>query len=594
MVEDAMAAIAVALAIALRVGWVLGVPTRPVGDFAMYWESAAHLVAHGRLDAEFVYMPGHVFLLAAVQVLGGGLLAAKIVGAVAAGLGAGLIYGITARLWDARAAIAASVLYALWPAGIAVSSVTGTDMPAAVALLGAIYCLVRWGDNPRVFGAAMGLGAYLRAVALPLTMAGAFFYWSCGLPFRVVVRRTVLACAAAALVLSPWIVRNRLRYGEWFATDSHGGLTALVGANPNSEGTYSRSLNLIFHRVTGYTLLAEPHRDADRAAYVLARDWTRFEPAYAAGLVIKKGERLLDNERGLLYWPLYRAGVLDDARRAWFVRWRGAIENVVDLFWCGLVVAGVAGLGIAVARRRWVALALLPHQMVLVAIYALYFAEVRYHLPIAALLFPSAGGAVVWLCDRVKVFAVAPSVVPGVRREALVAGACVTAIFVGWPLVLACGAGLRARHRFAVHVCQIAGQARACQWRSWAGADLRGVHDGVGLALTGDRSGTAILELPLPAGTYELQSRVDLAPIPPIDRVPSGEVALFTGAQEPFAHVPLAALDDASRRGTTVPLAGTVTHAGGTLRLSLAITGTPVPAPTRVWLVDLRIIPAGP
>ena len=40
-----MSILLVALAVALRLTWVLAVPTRPVGDFAMYLESAAHLVA---------------------------------------------------------------------------------------------------------------------------------------------------------------------------------------------------------------------------------------------------------------------------------------------------------------------------------------------------------------------------------------------------------------------------------------------------------------------------------------------------------------------------------------------------------------------
>jgi hypothetical protein len=51
-------ALIAALAVALRVAWVLSVPTKPVGDFAMYLESAVHLYEHGALDPEFVYMPG--------------------------------------------------------------------------------------------------------------------------------------------------------------------------------------------------------------------------------------------------------------------------------------------------------------------------------------------------------------------------------------------------------------------------------------------------------------------------------------------------------------------------------------------------------
>ncbi len=51
-------ALVVAVAFALRVAWVLAVPTKPVGDFAMYLESARYLVEQRSLDPEFIYMPG--------------------------------------------------------------------------------------------------------------------------------------------------------------------------------------------------------------------------------------------------------------------------------------------------------------------------------------------------------------------------------------------------------------------------------------------------------------------------------------------------------------------------------------------------------
>ena len=111
-------------------------------------------------------------------------------------------------------------------------------------------------------------------------------------------------------MLLPWGLRNHHRYGELFLTDSHGGHTALVGANPNTEGTYSRSLNRLFAEGTGYALFASPHRESDRAAYALAKQWTAFSPRYALGLLAAKADRLLGLERPLLYWPLYRQSVL--------------------------------------------------------------------------------------------------------------------------------------------------------------------------------------------------------------------------------------------------------------------------------------------
>src|SRR5205814_287325 len=91
-----------ALALAVRLVWVLVVPTRPVGDFAMYLESARYLCEHHALDPAFIYMPGYVFLAAGVYAFGGGLLAVKMIGVAAGGLATAAAYG-TARAVFGRA-----------------------------------------------------------------------------------------------------------------------------------------------------------------------------------------------------------------------------------------------------------------------------------------------------------------------------------------------------------------------------------------------------------------------------------------------------------------------------------------------------------
>src|SRR5262245_16271885 len=77
----------VLLATAVRLGWVLTVPTVPVSDFAMYRESANYLSEFGSLDSGFIYMPGFVALLAWIKDAGGDLLAQKMPGVVFGGLG---------------------------------------------------------------------------------------------------------------------------------------------------------------------------------------------------------------------------------------------------------------------------------------------------------------------------------------------------------------------------------------------------------------------------------------------------------------------------------------------------------------------------
>ena len=91
-----------------------------------------------------------------------------------------------------------------------------------------------------LYGLVLGLAAYVRAVALPLAALAAPHFRARGAAWGHVLTRTLAACLVAVLVLLPWGIRNKLRYGEFFLTDSHGGHTALVGANPNSEATYSR------------------------------------------------------------------------------------------------------------------------------------------------------------------------------------------------------------------------------------------------------------------------------------------------------------------------------------------------------------------
>jgi hypothetical protein len=188
----------VGLATALRLVWVLSVPTVPVSDFAMYRESANYLSEFGRLDPGFIYMPGFVALLAAIKNLGGDLLAQKLLGVFFGGLGAAGLFALTLRLLDgdpddddddhdssdgqaigaARRsgrrrwcpcphAAAATAIYALWPAGVAMASVVGTDVPAAALIVVALALLVTLGPRrpwtaALVFGAAMGLGAWVR------------------------------------------------------------------------------------------------------------------------------------------------------------------------------------------------------------------------------------------------------------------------------------------------------------------------------------------------------------------------------------------------------------------------------------------------
>ena len=602
-----MSFLVVALAIALRVAWVLVVPTTPVGDFAMYVESAAHLVEHGGFDSEYVYMPGYIFLIAPVQALGGGWLATKLVGAVLGGLGAGAVIGIARRIsgGSARIALTAGVLYAGWPAGIAIASVTGTDMPAAVLVVTAAYFLLRFAERRPLlaailFGVITGFAAYIRAIVVPLAALSVLVFRAQGSRWRRSLGLGALACGVALLVLSPWAVRNRLRYGETFLTDSHGGLTALVGANPNTDGCYSRSLNRMFHDVTGFALLAEPHRQADHASLAIAKTWIKFDPLFTLGMLASKAERLLVHERALLYWPLFRAGVLPEPLRGCFGKHQATIEAIADAFWLGALALALFGCGVVYAQRRWLALALLPQAVMLAALYTAIFSEPRYRLPICMLLLPLTALALGWLVESGRAFwrRSAPSTW---KREAVIGGALVACAFTLAPVAGWAGERLRTGHRWAVHECAVAGHARFCAWRTVAiSGDLhgqpgvKGVWNAVGIALPAARPGTSAMlaveaEIELPAGDWVVRADIDFAPGRPSDGE-NTSIAILANDRMIAPPIPLVEVPAGALSRPALAWQAGLHHDGGKLRLRARVDRPDGPTLAgRLWLSDLRL-----
>jgi hypothetical protein len=579
---------------------VLAVPTVPVSDFAMYRESANYLSEFGHLDPGFIYMPGFVVLLAWVKDAGGGLLAQKLLGVLFGTLGTAGVFAVAHKLiddWDATDfarddapawkrfcpaphAVAASLLCALWPAGVGMASVVGTDMPAAALLALALGLLATIGPRRPyaaaiAFGVVMGLCAWVRAVALPLSVLALGYWLAQKQKLHRAAALTAAGVAATLVVLLPWGIRHVRQSGALYFTDDHGGITALIGANPNSEGTYTRALNRMFKDVTGRSVLDEPHRDTDRAAYAIAREWFRFEPSYALGLATLKADRLFDPEHRLLYWSIFRPGVLVGRPAAWFAARRSAIAGFADGFGLAVAGLGLAGIVAAAARRRWGLLALVPFQLALVATYAIFFAEPRYRLPIEMLAFPFVALAL---------GEIAAAVHAGIRRSrsALVRSAkalgpalvLVVVWRVAWPALLDAGTGVRARHRWAVTEAELDGRVRLLLWAPAsplaAQSPLAGSPEGVHVR-TDDAAGARSLRLrlgggPLPPGRYAVHFRLDTA----------SAGARFTLAGTGVEVAP----------GTPTTFAAEVSHPGGPLTLSATTAG---PSGGSIWIGDAKI-----
>jgi hypothetical protein len=601
------AAALIGLATVARLVWVLSVPTVPFSDFAMYRESANYLSEFGRLDPGFIYMPGFVALLAAIKNLGGDLLAQKLLGVFFGALGAAGLFVVTWKLVDEAGgpasggdgqvdaagwrrlcpcphAALATAIYALWPAGVAMSSVVGTDVPAAALVVGALALLVAFGRTrpwtaALAFGAAMGLASWVRAVALPLSALSLGYWLAVRMRLGRALALTAVGLGAALLVLSPWAIRHLRQSGSLYFTDDHGGITALIGANPNSEGTYTRALNRLFKDVTGRSVLDEPHHATDQAAYAMVREWTRFEPRYTLGLIALKADRLFDPEVRLLYWPIFRTGALVGSRAAWFAAHHDAIETVVNAFGLAVMGLALAGIAVAVVRRRWALLALLPFQLALAATYAIFFAEPRYRLPLEMLAFPFVALAL----GEVAALGLAigrRSRDDSVRRLRALGPALLLIVLwrIVWPAVLEGGSALRAHHRWAA--TEVAFQrpsesgTRLLLWRPtgpfFQPSPVEGAPSGVHLRTGAEGDARVQVRLgggAVGGGTYAVALKVTNE---------GTEGARLSVGDRQFDLPP------GSPTEVEVPLR----HDQGTLELEMGLAGRPG---NSIWVTDARI-----
>jgi hypothetical protein len=177
--------------------------------------------------------------------------------------------------------------------------------------------------------------------------------------------------------------------------------------------------------------------------------------------------------------------------------------------------------------------------------------------------------------------------------EAVVSAIAIAVVFLGWPRMVAAGARLRARHRWAACVCTVGGAKRVCGFLPTAPttpdgpSPVRGVWDGFGLRLSPSAPRVAAAtDVDLPAGRYRISMRADAA-----GPVPDG------GSLELRAGDAAIARADWPQGGSPVTIAGVTQHAGGKLHIELGATGAilhPDDGVPSLWLSSIQVEPDHP
>jgi len=292
--RDHPLATALAVLASSRLVDVALVPAPLESDFDRYHLLAIDIAQHGlRLDA---VPAGYPAVLAAIyKLLGPNPLYAQFLNVAIAVATAVLLFDLTRRLWDERAATVALWFFVIAPAQILMTGVLATEAPYGLLLMLALWISIRLTSKPLLaavlIGIALAASNYVRATTPALLPAFML------LPFLVPAVRLrkaavcSLAMAAAFLIcLTPVVAWNLQTRGDWSVSPSYyGGWSLLVGTDPAHSGSYNQAL---IAQVGG----AAGTPDFDKRAGQLAIERLKARPLAFAGLAVKKFPRMWGRE----------------------------------------------------------------------------------------------------------------------------------------------------------------------------------------------------------------------------------------------------------------------------------------------------------
>jgi 4-amino-4-deoxy-L-arabinose transferase-like glycosyltransferase len=355
--------------------------------------------------------PLYPYLLAATYKLAPGTFTAgRALNALLGTVAVLLIFLIADRLWGPRPAVAAGALSAVFPPLVVLNASANVE-PLFIALeLGMVLSLLVYRDAGRGYrwallaGALCGLATLTRSngfvLALPLLLA----LPAGGVGLRARLAPAALALLVAALVVSPWTIRNAVVFHGKFIPVSNTAGYALAGIfndesrhDPNAKGAW-RAPHRDLSNLPIYLHAIRPpydydEADVDRALAKKALRYIRDNPGYAVEAVGLNVYRLMAPGANALTTRLsYDAmGVPQRLRR------------VVTYSYYPVALLALVGLAMAISRRRLGPLWLWSLPVLLGLSFAVLAGDPRYRTTLDPFLLLLAGFALESLAARANI-----------------------------------------------------------------------------------------------------------------------------------------------------------------------------------------------
>ncbi len=380
------------VALVLRLAFVLYLDPERIyfSDTIDYHDAAQSLLRGEGFGAGYQRPPLYPLYLAGIlAVFPGNLVAVRVADVLLGCLTVLLVYRLGREIWGREVGLIAAAIAAVHPYLVTLGGLLYPESLFAALLAGSVWILLR-GSSPLAAAAAgllAGAGALAKASGLALLPAAVLWLLVFGVGSRGARLRSAAAFVAGALLLvAPWTMRNAASFGEVSATDARTELhlpyrigDRFVSKDEASVIYHARGQGLPRSRDALADIRAAPGAYAAFVGRQLVQFWSPWperlataDPAARQRAAGRDARMVVENH------PVRK---LDRY---------GRLLGIALLPYYALALAGVVTAGRGRLRK-----ASLPLLLVLgfAVGYALFFAKLRYRLPIEPFvcLFAGAG-----------------------------------------------------------------------------------------------------------------------------------------------------------------------------------------------------------
>jgi len=327
-----------------------------------------------------LWPPGYPLTLAGVyKITGDSLWTARLLNVLFGALTAALVFLIAKKLFGRRPGIFAGFTLALLPSHILFTAVllSETYFGFLLALLLALYVYFVF-DRPKAnlplilaLGALTAFTGYVRGEFMAY---GGIFALLVLLHFRRRALLPLLALAAgAAIIVTPWTVRNHIHFNQWIVGTTGAGRVVFQGHNEKTDG--GPSLEAFWRLEQDYKGLSrkEIELKANKDGSKLAREWAQDHKLEELRLVPRRMYMLFRSDESGVTWV--------QSNKAWFgTEGADRLIRLSSALFYGMIALSLAGWPLwwkTFDTKRWAVFGIVPFYMIVFGV--LFIGDPRYH-----------------------------------------------------------------------------------------------------------------------------------------------------------------------------------------------------------------------